>query len=152
MGYIKGPREEGCFFCRKSKEDKDAANYILWRHRTCFVLMNTYPYNPGHLMVAPYKHTGEMEELAEGELAELMQVTRQCKAVLAGAINPQGFNIGFNIGAAGGAGVVDHIHLHIVPRWAGDTNFMPVLGDTRVVPQSLDEMYQRLAAACEGTK
>jgi ATP adenylyltransferase len=142
--YILGERESGCFFCRKSQESDDAKNHVVIRDRTCFALLNTYPYNAGHLMVAPYKHTGDLDDLAESELAELMSLTRRCKQLLSRAMKPHGFNIGINIGRTAGAGVLDHVHAHIVPRWDGDTNFMPVLADTHVLPQALDELYQLL--------
>jgi ATP adenylyltransferase len=144
MGYIRGPKEEGCFFCRKTQENKDAANYVLVRDCTCFAMLNSFPYSPGHLMVAPYKHTGEMDDLSEQELADLMLLTRRCRQLLTRVVQPHGFNIGFNLGAVAGAGVLDHLHLHIVPRWQGDTNFMPVVSDTKVLPQALDEIYQLL--------
>lgn len=142
--YILGERESGCFFCRKPQENADAKNHILIRDRTGFVLLNTYPYNVGHLMIAPYKHTGELTDLANDELADLMLLTRRCQQILQRAMKPQGFNIGINLGQVAGAGVLDHVHLHIVPRWSGDTNFMPVLADTRVLPQALDEVYELL--------
>ena len=142
--YILGERESGCFFCRKSQEADDEKNYVLIRERTCFALFNTYPYNAGHLMVAPYKHTADLDDLAEQELADLMRLTRRCKQVLIRAIKPHGFNIGLNLGRCAGAGVLDHVHIHIVPRWDGDTNFMPVLADTHVLPQALDELYGEL--------
>jgi len=142
--YILGEKEPGCFFCRKSQENADAKNHILIRDRTCFALLNTYPYNPGHLMIAPYKHTGELDDLGEQELAELMVLTRRCKQIIVRAMKPDGFNIGLNLGKPAGAGVLDHVHMHVVPRWNGDTNYMPVLGETRVIPQALDEIYETL--------
>jgi ATP adenylyltransferase len=142
--YILAAKETGCFFCRKSQEADDPKNHILIRDRACFALLNTYPYNAGHLMVAPYKHTGKLEELSEQELSELMLLTRRCQQLLAKALKPEGFNIGVNLGRTAGAGVDDHVHFHIVPRWNGDTNYMPVLGDVRVVPQALDEIYVEL--------
>jgi ATP adenylyltransferase len=148
--YILGEKEPGCFFCRKSQENADVKNHVLIRDRTCFALFNTYPYNPGHLMIAPYKHTGDLDDLAEQEMAELMSLTRRCKQVLARAIKPDGFNIGANLGRAAGAGVLDHVHFHVVPRWEGDTNYMPVLADTRVLPQALDELYETLKKQIEG--
>jgi ATP adenylyltransferase len=148
--YILGPKEAGCFLCRKPQEADDANNYILIRDRTCFALLNTYPYNAGHLMVAPYKHTGDLDDLTEQELADLMALTRRCKQLLTRAIKPHGFNIGVNLGRVAGAGVEDHMHIHIVPRWEGDTNYMPVLADTHVVPQALDELYQTLKKHVEG--
>jgi ATP adenylyltransferase len=142
--YILGKKEDGCFLCRKPQEADDARNLILIRDRTCFALLNTYPYNAGHLLVAPYKHTGALEDLAEQELTELMLLTRRCKQLLQQAMKPDGFNIGINLGRVAGAGLEDHLHLHIVPRWNGDTNYMPVLGEVRVVPQALEELYVEL--------
>ena len=139
--YLLREKEPGCFLCRNPQAAADAKNYILIRERTCFALLNAYPYNAGHLLVAPYKHTAELDDLAEPELADLMALTRRCKQVLARALKPDGFNIGINLGSAAGAGVADHLHVHIVPRWSGDTNFMTVASDTRVVPQALDEMF-----------
>jgi len=147
--YILGERETGCFFCRKSQESDDAKNLILIRERNCFALLNTFPYNAGHLMVAPYKHTGELDDLSEQELSEFMALTRRCKQLLAKALKPEGFNIGINLGRCAGAGVLDHLHMHIVPRWNGDTNFMPVLADTHVVPQALEELYAELRKSLE---
>ena len=142
--YILGKKEPGCFLCRKPQESDDAKNHIIIRDRTCFALLNAYPYNAGHLMVAPYKHTGDLDDLTEQELADLMTLTRRCKQLLTRAIKPEGFNIGLNLGRVAGAGVEDHLHIHIVPRWNGDTNYMPVIGDVRVLPQAMDEMYAEL--------
>ena len=139
--YILGAKEPGCFLCRNPQVADDAKNYILIRERTCFAVLNAYPYNSGHVMVVPYKHTAELDDLAETELADLMTLTRRCKQVLTRALKPDGFNIGMNLGRAAGAGVEDHMHLHIVPRWNGDTNFMTIADDIRVVPQALDAMY-----------
>jgi ATP adenylyltransferase len=142
--YILAEKEEGCFFCHKSQEADDAKNLVIIRERNCFALLNTYPYNAGHLMVAPYKHTGELDDLSEQELSEFMSLTRRCKQLLTKTMKPDGFNIGINLGRCAGAGVLDHVHMHIVPRWNGDTNFMPVIADTHVVPQALDELYVAL--------
>ena len=142
--YILGERTEGCFLCRGPQSAEDGKNYVLLRGKTCFVMLNAYPYNPGHLMVAPYKHTGALDELAEMELAELMTLTQRCTQILQKAVKPEGFNIGLNLGRVAGAGVLDHVHLHVVPRWNGDVNFMPVLADTRVLPQALAETYAEL--------
>ena len=142
--YILEAKEPGCFLCRNPQAADDAKNYILFRDRTCFAILNAYPYNAGHVLIAPYKHTAELDDLAETELADLLVLTRRCKQVLTRALKPDGFNIGMNLGRAAGAGVEDHMHLHIVPRWAGDTNFMTVADDLRVVPQALAEMYATL--------
>jgi ATP adenylyltransferase len=142
--YILSEKENGCIFCDKSKSTDDAKNLVLVRDRTCFALLNTFPYTAGHLMVAPYKHTAELDDLAESELADLILLTRRCQQILRKAIQPQGFNVGLNLGRIAGAGIVDHLHFHIVPRWGGDTNFMPVLADTQMIPQALSEMYETL--------
>jgi ATP adenylyltransferase len=142
--YILGPKETGCFLCAKPSEADDRKNLVLVRDRTCYALLNAYPYNPGHLMIAPYKHTGEMADLAENEMADLMILTRRCQQILTKAMKPEGFNIGINLGQCAGAGVPGHIHVHIVPRWNGDTNYMPVLGDTHVLPQALEELWDTL--------
>jgi len=142
--YILGEKESGCFFCRKSQEADDEKNHVLIRDRSCFALLNTFPYNGGHIMVAPYKHTGDLDDLGAQELSEMTAVIVRCKQLLARAMKPQGFNIGLNLGRCAGAGVVDHVHWHIVPRWEGDTNYMPVIGQTRVVPQALDDLYHEL--------
>ena len=144
IGYILREKETGCFLCRKPQSADDAKNHILIRDRTCFALMNAYPYNAGHLMVAPYKHTSELDDLTEEELADLMKLTRRCKTVLTRALKPDGFNVGINLGQVAGAGILDHVHIHIVLRWNGDTNFMTVTANVRVVPQALDDMYATL--------
>jgi len=142
--YILGDRETGCFFCKNSQSADDAKNLVLIRAKTSFMILNAYPYNPGHLMVAPYKHTGELDDLAESELNEMTALIVRGKQLLTRAMKPQGFNVGLNLGKTAGAGVLDHVHWHIVPRWEGDANFMPVTADTRVVPQALDELYGEL--------
>jgi ATP adenylyltransferase len=146
--YILAPKEEtGCFVCRKAQSADDVGNHVLLRDKTCFALLNTYPYNAGHLMVAPYKHTGTWDDLADQELADLMLLARRCQQLLQRVMKPEGYNVGINFGRAAGAGVEDHLHLHIVPRWNGDTNYMPVLGDVRVIPQALDELCHTLRTA-----
>ncbi len=142
--YILGPKDDGCFLCAKPASSDDAQTLVLLRERTCFALLNAYPYNPGHLMVAPYKHTGDLDDLAESELADLMMLTRRCQQVLRRAMRPDGFNIGLNLGQCAGAGLPGHVHIHVVPRWNGDTNYMPVLADTNVVPQALEELWVEL--------
>jgi ATP adenylyltransferase len=137
-------KPEGCFLCENPAQDDDAGNYILYRGVANFVILNRYPYNPGHMMVAPYRHVADLEELGEEELKEHFETVRRCVRVLREEYNPEGFNIGINLGEAAGAGIVGHIHTHIVPRWGGDTNFMPVLADAKVLPEALAETYQRL--------
>jgi ATP adenylyltransferase len=142
--YIETNKMEGCFLCEKSRQDNDVENYILHRGKKSFVILNSYPYNPGHLMVAPYRHVATLEGLAKDELLEHFEMVSLCLKALRGAFNPAGFNIGINVGRVAGAGLEGHIHTHVVPRWQGDTNFMPVLSDVRVLPEALAESYQKL--------
>ena len=142
--YIQMKKPEGWILCDKPKETGDAANYILYRGKSNFIIMNSYPYNPGHLMVAPYRHIANLEELADEELHEHFEIVSRGIKTLKQVFNPAGFNIGINIGKVAGAGIDDHIHPHIVPRWRGDTNFMPVISDIRVVPEALAETYKKL--------
>ncbi len=148
MGYIAGidKKDEGCIFCVKPQQDDDRANLILTRGRLCYVILNLYPYNNGHLMVVPYAHTACLEELGDDVTAEMWQLCRTSVSVLREAFHPEGFNIGLNVGRVAGAGIDQHLHLHIVPRWNGDTNFMPVTGQTKVISQSLEEAYDALRA------
>jgi len=145
MEYILQSREPGCFLCDIIQDTEDRANLLLKRGETCLVLMNRYPYNNGHLMVAPYRHTEKLQDLTAQEQAEMMSLTSLCLDVLTQVMAPDGFNVGLNLGEAAGAGLKDHIHAHVVPRWGGDTNFMPVLGETKVLPQSLEATWDSLA-------
>jgi ATP adenylyltransferase len=133
-----------CVFCDLVAAGDDRESYILHRGRRAFVIMNLYPYNNGHLMMVPYEHVDSLAHLDAETLGELMGLAQRAQAVLQETMRPQGFNLGVNQGRAAGAGIADHVHMHIVPRWVGDTNFMPVLGDTRVMPQHLDETYALL--------
>jgi len=146
MEFIRAPKEEGCFLCRIIRDGpaQDTENLVLHRGKTCLLLMNRYPYNVGHLMVTPLRHVATLCVLTPEELSEMMQLACLSERVLDRVAHPQGFNLGINQGAAAGAGLKDHLHLHVVPRWQGDTNFMPVLGGTRVMPQALEEMAARL--------
>lgn len=147
MAYIKGEGQpEGCIFCVLPELDaaQDPDSLILARGERTFVIMNKYPYNSGHLMVAAYTHTSVFEELTEEEHAEMARWTARCVAALRELYQPEGFNIGLNLGRAGGAGIVDHLHQHIVPRWAGDTNYMTTVGGTKVLPETLEQTYARL--------
>lgn len=141
MRYIMTPKPDGCIFCTKPAAHDDADNHIVWRGDSAFVMLNAYPYNNGHLLVAPFAHTGELEALPSSTLHEVMDLCQDAIRVLKREFNPEGVNMGANLGAAAGAGVKDHVHVHIVPRWLGDTNFMPVVADVRVIPQSLDHAY-----------
>jgi len=139
-------KPEGCILCDKPGESTDALNYILYRGDKNFIIMNSFPYNSGHLMVAPYRHVASLEELTDAELHEHFEIVRQSIKVLRQTYSPNGFNIGMNMGKVAGAGIDDHIHTHIVPRWQGDTNFMPVTADTKVVNEALAETYEKLKA------
>ena len=142
--YIQMEKEKGCILCQKPKQNKDAPNYILYRGDKNFVIMNKYPYNPGHLMVATYRHIANLEDLTTEELHEHFEIVSRSVRLLREVFKPQGFNIGINAGAVAGAGIADHFHTHIVPRWTGDTNFMAVVAETRVVSAALADTYQKL--------
>ena len=142
--YIQMEKPEGCILCQKPKENKDIPNYILYRGEKNFIILNSYPYNPGHLMIAPYRHVASLEELTEKERQEHFEIVSRSVKILRQVFNPGGFNIGINLGKAAGAGIDDHFHTHVVPRWQGDTNFMPVLADVRVLPEALADTYQKL--------
>ena len=147
--YIEKPKEEGCIFCDKPSEKNDKSNFILHRGKHCFIIMNIFPYNNAHLMVVPYKHTSELAELSAKEKLELMDQLVLCKQVLTRSVSPHGFNIGMNMGLIAGAGIDDHLHFHIVPRWKGDTNFMPVLASTKVVSEGLEQTWEKLKKGFE---
>jgi len=142
--YILEAKKSGCILCQKPREDKDESNFILYRGETNFIILNAFPYNPGHLMVAPYRHAGHLEDLTEEESREHLDLVKLGIKLLTQVINPAGFNIGMNLGKVAGAGIDDHLHTHIVPRWQGDTNFMPVVSNTRVLPEALAANYSKL--------
>jgi len=142
--YIRGERTKGCIFCQKLQENKDIENYVLFRGKMNFVMLNKYPYNPGHLMVAPFRHLATLDELTDEELFEHFDSVRSSVRALKEVYKPEGFNIGINLGQVAGAGVEGHVHTHIVPRWNGDTNFMPVLADTKVLSEGLASTYVQL--------
>ncbi len=142
--YIQKAREEGCILCQKAAGNSDEPNCILYRGKKNFIIMNTYPYNTAHLMVAPYRHVANLDELTDRERGEHFEIVSRCVRVLRRVFSPDGFNVGMNLGRVAGAGIDKHIHTHIVPRWVGDTNFMPVIADTKVVNEALAETYQRL--------
>jgi ATP adenylyltransferase len=148
MEYIRrgDADQRGCIFCDypAAGEDQDEANHLLGRGKVSFVLLNAFPYNPGHLMAAPYRHVGDYQELTAEELAEIMAFAGTAIRALQETSAPHGFNLGMNLGQVAGAGIADHVHLHLVPRWGGDTNFMPVVGQTKVLPELLGETYRRL--------
>ncbi len=147
MEYIEAPRDqedEGCVFCALLV-DESGEGRILTRTDLAFVTLAKYPYNPGHLLVLPTRHTGELEDLSEAEAGDVERLLRRSVATLRDAVEPQGFNIGLNLGRVAGAGIPEHLHWHVVPRWGGDTNFMPVVGETRVLPELLEDTYRKLA-------
>ena len=144
MEYIRMEKPTGCILCEKPAEGADEPNYILHRAAKNFIIMNAYPYNPGHLLVAPYRHVASLEELTTEELHEHSDLVCRCIRVLQEAMSPAGFNLGTNIGEVAGAGIADHVHTHVVPRWQGDMNFMPVVADTRVIPEALADTYRQL--------
>jgi ATP adenylyltransferase len=147
LEYIKGPKPDECIFCSKPAEGDDEAAYIVHRGQRCFVILNAFPYNSGHLMVAPYEHVPSLEQLGDDTLLDLSRLTNRSLEALREVYGPDGFNIGINLGGMAGAGIADHVHQHVVPRWAADTNFMPVIADTRVLPQSLDDSWRALSEA-----
>ena len=151
MEYVKqddSPEDE-CIFCSKPKAGDDEGSYIVHRGQLNFVMLNAYPYNNGHLMISPYDHLNKLETLDESTITEMMQLAARVTTVLGLTYSPEGFNIGINQGKVAGAGMEHHLHMHVVPRWAADTNFMPVLADTRVLPQHLKESYAEIKAGFE---
>ncbi len=147
MAYIRREKRPGCIFCEMLEAEDDPEMLILHRNEHAFLVLNRYPYNNGHLMAVPYRHVESLEGLKAEEMAAMMALATLGITALRRTARPQGFNIGINLGEAAGAGVLDHIHTHVVPRWNGDTNFMPVFGEVRVIPQTLHETYAELKAA-----
>lgn len=147
IATFKKPASKTCLFCKMAKEKKDEKNLIVMRGKFCFAVMNLYPYNSGHVMVVPYRHTGRLEKLNEKEYVEILQMTAQLERGLRKTSNPQGFNFGANFGRVAGAGIDKHIHFHLVPRWSGDTNFMPVLADTKVISEEMKKTWKELRKA-----
>jgi len=146
--YILAPKpaDGESLFARIAQSNDDEANHVVARDRTCYALLNTYPYTGGHLLIVPYKQAADLNGLTDEELADLLKLTRRCQNALAKVMKPDGFNIGINLGKVAGAGVAGHLHIHVVPRWQGDTNFMPVLASTVVVPQALRDLAAQLRA------
>ncbi|MSU59059.1 MAG: HIT domain-containing protein [Pedosphaera sp.] len=147
--YILAPKPEMAvsLFTQIAQSSDDVANLVIVRDRTGYALLNRYPYTGGHILVVPYKQSPDLNGLTDDELADVWKLTRRCVNVLKSVIKPEGFNIGLNLGKVAGAGILEHVHVHIVPRWLGDTNFMPVIADATVVPQALTELAERLRAA-----
>ena len=153
IDYIRAPKpppSDGSLFTQIAQSSDDVANLIVCRERTCYAVLNAFPYNGGHLMVVPYKQTADLADLTEDELCDLMKLTRRCLEALKSLMKPDGFNIGMNLGKVAGAGIVEHLRIHVVPRWSGDTNFMPVLADTRVLPEALADVAAKLRAVFAG--
>ncbi len=142
--FILGEKPEGCILCHRPQEKDDKACLILFRGKNNFVILNKFPYNPGHLMISPYRHVPDLEGMTDDEMLEHFDLVRRGIRALRQAFEPAAFNVGINIGRTAGAGIGDHIHTHIVPRWEGDTNFMPVVADTRVLPEALASTYEKL--------
>ena len=137
---------EGCVFCNALQRDDDEKALIINRGRHCFIILNAFPYSSGHVMVVPYEHTDELQKLPPEAAQELMELTRGLEGILRELYHPDGINLGMNIGKAAGAGVAGHIHMHILPRWVADANFMSVVGETRVIPEALEDTFKRLKA------
>lgn len=146
LAYIKGEKEQGCIFCNRLTREDDENDLILHRGRRSFVILNAFPYANGHLMIVPFDHTSDIEELSEETLGEMNQLLKRSVHALKAAFGPNGFNVGWNIGRCAGAGVEEHVHEHVVPRWHGDTNFMPVIAHTTVMPELLADTYRALKA------
>ena len=152
MRYIEGMDaggSEGCIFCEKPGENDDERNFIIYRGETCYLILNVFPYNNGHLMVVPYLHTPLLPDLDAETRLEMFDLTGIALEAITRTMRPDGFNIGMNIGRTAGAGIAEHLHLHAVPRWNGDTNFMPVIGGTKVISESLEDTYRKIRAAVE---
>ncbi|MDZ7386331.1 MAG: HIT domain-containing protein [candidate division KSB1 bacterium] len=147
MEYIKAEKPKGCIFCDKQKQTNDRQNLIPYRGKHCFIILNYYPYNNGHLMIVPYRHVSDLGDLTAEEQSEMMALIARSTRVLQSTLHPQGFNIGFNLGKVAGAGIEDHVHCHVVPRWQGDTNYMPIIGHTKVVPDALENTCALLEGA-----
>jgi len=147
LKYILGIKESKCIFCEALKKGDDKKVYILSRGKKTFVILNTFPYNNGHLMIATYRHCADFQSLSSDELLEMGEMIKRFTAIIQKVMSPDGFNIGVNLGKSAGAGVADHLHVHIVPRWEGDTNFMPIVGKTKVIPESLDSTYAKFKQA-----
>ena len=150
LQYIVADRADGCIFCTFGGEREDRENLILRRGERAFVIMNAFPYSNGHLLVAPYRHVSDLAQLDEEESLDIMRLTQASILALGEAYSPDGINTGINQGAAAGAGIVDHIHVHVVPRWEGDTNFMPIFADVKVIPEALEATYDKLKPIFDG--
>ncbi|MCS7133308.1 MAG: HIT domain-containing protein [Candidatus Caldarchaeum sp.] len=152
MAYIKEAKDEpGCIFCAAASEKDDSKRYVVYRGRHALIIMNLYPYNNGHVMVTPFRHVGSVDQLEDEEMLETMKLIRLAVRIIGKVMNPDGFNIGANLGKSAGAGIENHIHFHVVPRWKGDTNFMTIVSDTRVLPETIEQTYRKLVEAISST-
>lgn len=154
IDYILGPKSpvsDQSLFTRIAQSSEDEVNFVIARGRTCYALLNAYPYNGGHLMIVPYRQTADWNDLNDQELLELMQLLRRCQNAVRTVMKAQGFNIGVNLGKIAGAGIIEHLHIHLVPRWEGDVNFMPLIAGTSVVPEALKETAAKLRAELAST-
>ncbi len=153
MAFIGAPRPAGCFLCEagQAAPAEDATLLVVAREAYAFALLNRYPYNPGHLMVAPYQHTGDLASLEAEVAAAVTTLSQRALRVLQAALAPEGYNLGFNLGRVAGAGVADHLHQHVIPRWNGDTNYMPVLAEVKVIPEHIQATYVKLRAVFDQT-
>jgi ATP adenylyltransferase len=139
-----GTGKQGCIFCEAARATADEKNLVVYRAALCFIILNRYPYTSGHLMIAPYEHVSRLAEAAESATEEMMRLAREAEQILEATYHPDGLNLGMNLGEAAGAGIEQHIHLHVLPRWKGDANFMSTIGQTRIIPEALEETYTKL--------
>jgi len=146
LEYILGPKDGACVFCSKIAPGDDRAEHVLWRGELAFMVLNRYPYNNGHLLILPYAHVASLEDLPPETLTEMMLLVNRGLAAVRESMAPHGFNVGVNLGRAAGAGIESHVHIHVVPRWGGDTNFMTTVSETRNIPETLDQTYDRLSS------
>lgn len=144
--FIKGKKETGCVFCKRQRMKDSLENLIIYRGKHCFVILNKYPYNSGHAMIVPKRHVGDLEKLTPAEASEFMALTQRTAKIIKRTLKPDSMNLGMNLGKSSGAGVPGHLHMHIVPRWIGDTNFMPIVGKTKVISVPLEPVYEALKA------
>jgi ATP adenylyltransferase len=148
--YMKASKPQGyCLFCEAARSDQDKDNLVVYRARHNFVILNRYPYTSGHLMIAPYDHVSRMNDASQAAVEEIMHLTRRAETVLEQGYRPDGINLGMNLGRAAGAGIAEHIHMHVLPRWTGDANFMSTLAETRIIPEALEETYSKLKQGFE---
>jgi ATP adenylyltransferase len=152
MGYVSKKKNKGCIFCQMVKSKENKKNHVFIRSKHCFAVLNTFPYNNGHLMVIPYKHTASPLELSSEVVIDMQHTLNRCMILCQKILKPHGFNIGTNIGAAAGAGIDQHLHTHLVPRWNGDCNFMPTTAGTKVIPQSLNHFYELITKELKNAK